>query len=521
MKVVTGETMQQMDRRTIDELGISGLTLMENAGRSCVDAIIAEFGTKKSAVVVAGKGNNGGDGFVIARLLAAQGWQVHVYLLCHPEEVGGDAAVNLQLVDVPLITVCAEPGTLKPHLKAFDTTGVIVDAILGTGLKSEVRGIYAEAIELVNAAKAPVFAVDIPSGVDAATGKILGIAVRADRTVTFAAAKLGTILYPGAELCGRLTVAHIGIPEVVVSEAPGVEFIDRAAAGRLLKPRKRQTHKGQCGHCLIVAGSTGKTGAAAMAANSAVRAGAGLVTVAVPATLNPIMEVKTTEPMSQALSDGGSGFLGSDAFDAIMAAIAGKEVLAIGPGLGTTPETSALVCHVVSEAPLPLIIDADGLNALAAQPDALALRKAADVILTPHPGEMARLAGVTVTEVERDRIGIAREFSSKYQVFLLLKGARTVIAAPNGDVAINGSGNPGMASGGMGDVLTGILAALVAQGYSPFAACCLGAFIHGFSADLVAAEKGEIGISAVDVQEMLPFAFKKLLCNGSSTQEER
>ncbi|ACM21285.1 (R)-NAD(P)H-hydrate epimerase and ADP-dependent (S)-NAD(P)H-hydrate dehydratase [Geotalea daltonii FRC-32] len=514
MKAVTGETMQQLDRRTIDELGISGLILMENAGRCCAGAITAAYGGNKKVVIVAGKGNNGGDGFVIARLLSGQGWQVRVFILCSPEEITGDAAVNLQRLDEAMITACPRPGDLAKHGSAFAGAGVIVDAILGTGLKSEVRGVYAEAIDLVNSASAPVFAVDIPSGVDSASGKILGKAVRADMTVTFAAAKLGCILYPGAELCGTLQVADIGIPEQVIADAPGCEFMDHAAARKLLRPRGRQTHKGQCGHCLIVAGSSGKTGAAAMAANSAVRAGAGLVTVAVPALLNPTMEIKTTEAMSLPVPDGGTGFFCGDAFKGIMTAAAGKDVIAVGPGLSFEPETADLVRKIVSQAALPLVVDADGLNAIAAQPEVLQARKSSVVILTPHPGEMARLAGITVADVEGDRIGVAKSFSSRYKVFLILKGARTIIASPDGEIAINGSGNPGMASGGMGDVLTGVVTALVGQGYPPFFACCLGTFIHGLSGDLVATEKGEIGISAVDVQESLPYAFKTLLSNA-------
>jgi NAD(P)H-hydrate epimerase len=512
MKVFTGETMQQMDRRTIDEFGIPGLTLMENAGRRCVEAITSAYGAAgKKAVIVAGKGNNGGDGFVIARLLKEQGWQVRVFLLCAAEEVGGDALVNLQRLESSLITVCNQSGDLARHASALAEAGVIVDAILGTGLKSKVRGVYGEAIELVNACPAPVLAVDIPSGVDGATGKILGMAVRAEMTVTFAAAKLGMILYPGAEACGTLKVVDIGIPAQVLADAPGYIFMDREAARKLVRRRQQLTHKGQCGHCLIVAGSTGKTGAAAMAANSAVRGGAGLVTVAVPASLNPVMEVKTTEAMSLPLPEDASGTLGGGSFSAIMAAAQGKSVLAVGPGLSFEAATGELVRRLATEAPLPLVIDADGLNALAAQPGVFSARKSPVVILTPHPGEMARLAGMSVGQVESDRIGVARDYSARHNVFLILKGARTVIASPNGEIAINGSGNPGMASGGMGDVLTGVVTALVAQGYEPFTACCLGAFIHGLSGDLVAAMKGEIGISAVDVQESLPYAFKELL----------
>lgn len=511
MKVVTGETMQQMDRRTIDEFGIAGLTLMEQAGRCCAEAIMEAYGASGlTAVVVAGKGNNGGDGFVIARLLQDAGWLVRVFILCTEADIAGDAAINLRKVDANLCTYCSQVGELQRHYSCLAGADVIIDAILGTGLTSEVRGVYGDAIELINSLDKPVFAVDIPSGVDAATGKVLGRAIRADLTVTFAAAKIGAVLHPGAELCGTLKVVDIGIPPQVIVAAPGHEFVDEDAAAHLIRRRTPMTHKGQCGHCLIIAGSTGKSGAAAMSANSAVRAGAGLVTIAVPASLNHIMEIKTTEAMSVPLDDGGHGFIGAEALEAILSCSAGKDVLAIGPGLSLDNATTDLVRRVLTDSVLPLVMDADALNAISQDPDLLLSKKAPFAILTPHPGEMARLAGLSVADVEQDRIAVAKSFSSRYNVFLILKGARTVISSPDGDLAINGSGNPGMATGGMGDVLTGTLAALVGQGYAPFTACRLAVFIHGLAADLVAADKGDIGISAVDVQEALPYAFKKI-----------
>lgn len=511
MKVVTGETMQQMDRRTIEEFGVPGLVLMENAGHRCAEAIINQFGSVSSrkAVIVSGKGNNGGDGYVIARLLKEQGWEVRVFVMARGDEITGDAAINLQRLDSAMVTYCPEPGALGQYQPYLAGASLVVDALLGTGLKSDVRGLYAEAIDLVNNSGKTVFAVDIPSGIDSGSGKVLGKAVQANMTVTFALAKLGNVLYPGAELCGRLQVVDIGIPAEVIAEADGYEFVDMETARLLLKRRRRQAHKGDCGHCLIVAGSTGKSGAAAMAANSAVRAGSGLVTVAIPASLHAIMEIKTTEAMTLPLADS-EGIIGEAAYEAVMAEARGKDAVAIGPGISSNPSTATMVRKLVTALPLPLILDADGLNAVSEDRELLLRKKSATVILTPHPGEMARLAGITVAAVEMDRIAVASGFSTRYNVFLVLKGARTIIATPDGDIAINGSGNPGMASGGMGDVLTGIITALIAQGYAPFAACKLGAFLHGYAADLVATEKGEVGMSAVDVQERLPYACKQL-----------
>jgi ADP-dependent NAD(P)H-hydrate dehydratase / NAD(P)H-hydrate epimerase len=511
MKVVTGETMQQMDRRTIEEFGVPGLVLMENAGLRCAEAINAAYGSvlPRKAAIFAGKGNNGGDGYVIARLLQEQGWEARVFVMARGDEITGDAAINLQRLDSAMVTFCPEPGALDRYKHYLADASLVVDALLGTGLKSDVRGLYAEAIDFVNNSGKTVFAVDIPSGIGSGSGKVRGKAVQADLTVTFALAKLGNVLYPGAELCGSLKVVDIGMPAEVISEADGYEFVDMETARLLLKKRKRQAHKGDCGHCLIVAGSTGKTGAAAMAANSAVRAGAGLVTLAVPATLHAIMEIKTTEAMTLPLADV-EGFIGEAAYEAVMAEACGKDAVAIGPGISSNPSTAAMVRKLVTALPFPLILDADGLNAISEDRELLLRKKSATVILTPHPGEMARLAGITVADVEMDRITVASGFSTRYNVYLVLKGARTIIAAPDGDIAINGSGNPGMASGGMGDVLTGIITALIAQGYAPFAACKLGAFLHGYAADLVAAEKGEVGMSAVDVQERLPYACKQL-----------
>jgi NAD(P)H-hydrate epimerase len=363
---------------------------------------------------------------------------------------------------------------------------------------------------MLNNAGKPVVSVDIPSGIDSTSGQVLGDAVRADLTVTFALAKIGHVLYPGDEYRGELKVIDIGIPNTLAKSVKGYEFFDAAAARPLLRKRSRTAHKGHGGHSLIIAGSIGKSGAAVMAAYGTIRAGGGLVSLALPASLNTALEAKTIEVMTIPLPEEETGFIGRQARDTIDMALPGKSVVAIGPGLSWRPETAQLVRELTTAIELPMVIDADGLNSVSEEPGILLNRKSATIIMTPHPGEMSRLTGLSIPEVEEDRIGVARAFAVKYGVWLILKGAGTVIAAPDGRVAINGSGNPGMATGGMGDVLTGVLTALIAQGYDPWTACRLGAFIHGHAADLVAAEKGEIGMSAVDVQEKLPYAFKDL-----------
>jgi NAD(P)H-hydrate epimerase len=322
------------------------------------------------------------------------------------------------------------------------------------------------------------------------------------------------VLFPGAEYTGRLVVADIGIPPQVMEAASGYDLLNEESIRPLLRRRDRQAHKGHFGHCLVIAGSTGKTGAAALSANSAVRAGSGLVTLAVAESLHNILETKTTEVMTVPLPDSNSGHVSSSAYPAIERLLPGMDALALGPGLGRHPGTTALVQTIVESVALPMVIDADGLNALADDISILRRKKSATTILTPHPGEMARLLGASVPDVEADRILVAREFARNFGVYLVLKGSRTIIASPTGTTAVNGSGNPGMASGGMGDVLTGIIVSLLGQRYPAWDACRLGVFIHGYAADLVAEEKGEIGICASDVKEMLPYAYKRLMAEG-------
>jgi ADP-dependent NAD(P)H-hydrate dehydratase / NAD(P)H-hydrate epimerase len=512
MRVVTADTMQDIDKQAITGYDIPGLQLMENAGRCCVEEIIAEFGLKGRFVVMAGKGNNGGDGYVIARLLCQKGWKGSVIVLTDPDQITGDAAINLGKLPGAIITYCTHEGQLSSlHREEIFQADVIVDALLGTGLCNDVSGIYREAIELMNASGRPVVSVDIPSGIHGTTGRVMGSAVSAYMTVTFAFAKLGHVLYPGAEHSGRLVIADIGIPQQLMETVPGYDFQNEETMRHMVHRRDRQAHKGHFGHCLIIAGSTGKTGAAALAANSAVRTGSGLVTLAVAENIHPVLEIKTTEVMTVPLPDSGSGHLTDSAFPALEKLLAGKDAVAIGPGLDRHPGTYTLVQKLVESVELPMVIDADGLNALAEDVSVLKRKKSTQVILTPHPGEMSRLLGTSIPDVEAIRISVAREFARDHGVFLVLKGARTIIASPTGGAAINGSGNPGMASGGMGDVLTGIIVSLLGQGYAAWDSCRLGVFLHGFAADMVAEDKGEIGINASDVLEKLPYAYNRLL----------
>lgn len=504
--------MQLAERLTMDNYHIPGQVLMETAGRACAELVDAEYGPGrgKSAVIVAGKGNNGGDGYVIARCLLQKGWTVSVFVLAGKSSIAGDAEKNLSLLDPSLVHFCTDPEGVSPYHAVLQGAAVIVDALFGIGLTKEISGIHAEAVHLMNSSGKPVVAVDIPSGIDASSGRVLGVAVKAAVTVTFAFAKLGHVVYPGRAYTGRLEKVDIGLPDEIAAAAEYCEYLDSAYIAPLLKIRDRCGHKGSYGHCLIVSGSTGKTGAAALSANTAVRAGSGLVTLAVPASLNQILEVKTTEAMTFPLEDNGKGYFGEVNLAALLRVTEGKDAVALGPGISSTADTVAFVQEFVRNCHVPLVIDADGLTAIAADPAILLNKKSPALVLTPHPGEMSRLTGCSIARIESDRIAAARDFAVRYDVFLVLKGAGTIIAAPDGSVAINGSGNPGMASGGMGDVLTGIIVSLIGQGYPAREACRLGVFLHGHAADLVAREKGEIGITASDVLERLPYAYKNM-----------
>jgi NAD(P)H-hydrate epimerase len=514
MFLVTAAEMQAMDRMTIERFGIPGRVLMENAGREAARVFRAHVpeAAGRPVGVLAGPGNNGGDGHVIARCLAAAGYRVTVFLLGSADRVRGDAAENLRL-----LTALAVPLVEVPDEAAFDrqaprmrTIGAWVDAVFGVGLGKPVEGLFRSAIELVNAASCPVVSVDLPSGLDADSGMPLGACVRAQVTVTFGFPKIGLLTHPGAGFAGTVEVVDIGIPGAVAElVAPRQRLLTPEAVRRMLPQRAADAHKGLTGHLLVVGGSPGKTGAAAMAATAALRVGAGLATVAAAEKLNPVLEALSLEAMTAPLPDGGTGVLGAAAGAGLAALCRGKTCLAVGPGLGMAPETGELVRGLVRSAEVPVVIDADGLNHLAAHLEALdGLR--APVVLTPHPGEMARLAGTDAAAVQRDRIGCARRLAVGRGVHVVLKGARTLVAHPDGSVFLNPTGNPGMASGGMGDVLTGAIAGLICQGASPAEAACAGVYLHGAAADALAASVGPQGYLAGEVLRALPAALARV-----------
>ena len=503
MKLATADEMRRIDAAGMQKYGIPGAVLMENAGRQVAEAVRGLLDAFPGArvVIFCGKGNNGGDGFVAARHLSNQGADVHCVLLADPSALTGDAAANFRIAHTMGVPIEENADDSAVRVRA-DRADIIVDAILGTGASGEVHGVARTAIEAINASDAPVVAADIPSGIHADTGAILGAAVRADVTVTFGIPRLGLVQYPGREHCGELRVVDISLPRhLLTSDSLKANLVTSELAESFLPPRFAAMHKGDAGRVLVVAGSVGMTGAAALCSIAAVRAGAGLVTLACPASLNDILEAKCTEAMTLPVAETGMRTISPAARDAILSQAMRSEVVALGPGLSQHPETAALVKELVGGIPVALVLDADGLNCLGRDVTLLSGRTA-PTIITPHPGELARLIGSTTDAIQQDRVDAARRAAQATGAIVILKGAATVTADPGGEAFINATGNPGMASGGMGDVLAGIVAAFVAGRATPISAAIAAVHYHGQAADL-AAEAGQRGLCATDLLDAL------------------
>ena len=512
--LVTAHEMRELDRHTIESLGVPSDTLMENAGRAVAAELLRTLPDGASVSIVCGRGNNAGDGLVVARRLHQQDVDVCVILLGEAASLSGDAATNLE-------RACQVGVPLADHEWRPPTRGVVVDAIFGTGLSRNVEGIETEWIRRINACRAKshgavqVLSIDLPSGLCADTGAVLGACIEADVTITLALPKLGLTLEPGRSAAGRILVANIGIEGPPPDRSPRAELWTRAHAGSRLPARPSAGHKGSFGHALIVAGSEGKTGAAALAAEGAARAGVGLVTIACPAGLNDILEIKCTEAMTAPVADTPERAFAASAAESILALAATRDALGLGPGIGSREETQALVVSLAKRLEVPLAVDADGLVPFAREPDWLRERQA-PTVLTPHPGEAARLLGVGVGEINCDRPAAARELAARFGSVVALKGAATVIAAPDGRIAINPTGSPVLATGGTGDVLLGMVTGLLAQGLDAFEAAALAVFVHGAAADRLARRAGSVGHLAGEIAAEVPAATAELRADSAT-----
>lgn len=520
MKILTAAEAREVDRLTTERQGVPSLTLMENAGKCAVAFIKQRFAKlgRRRIVILCGKGNNGGDGFVVARHLLDMGSRAAVYLFAEPEDVRGDAAVNLKRWQDAgqELKIVRNENEWQAAKSALISADIIVDALLGTGVRGPVEGVLREVIEEVNRRRpeTAVVAVDIPSGLSGDTGETQGAAVAANCTVTFTAPKIGFFLGTAAEQVGQLIVRDIGSPTELVEEVgkSHLRWLEPRELTQFAIPRRAAGHKGDYGHALIVAGSVGKSGAAVLASWAALRVGAGLVTVATPEPVLPIVASHTPEVMTEPLpaTETGSVSLRSLEYERFDNLLKGKRALAIGPGLSTHGETQQFIRTVIAKKPpTPIILDADGLNAFDGHARELNGSKGM-LALTPHPGEMARLLGTTTNDIQSRRLELAQKAAANWDAYVILKGHQTIVAAPNGQAWINSTGNPGMATGGTGDVLTGMLAGLTAEyGVKPWWwTLGFGVYLHGLAGDLAAADVGQAPLMASDLIRAIPDAYQ-------------
>jgi NAD(P)H-hydrate epimerase len=509
MKITTAAEMRDIDRISTEKYSVPSLTLMENAGTAVARFVIEKFKRVRRVTIFCGKGNNGGDGFVAARKLGDEGRRVVVVLLADPSELKGDAAEMYRTMRHEALIVTSSEDLKRDQIALALKADVILDAILGTGFRPPVTGLYAEAIKLINATKKPVIAVDIASGANAdAYNPDNSLRARADHVVTFTAPRPAHVF--GELTRGDTVVAPIGSPEETIQSSLHLQVITPRDFVPFLADRKPDGHKGLYGHALVMGGSFGKSGAPAMSGASALRAGAGLVTVATPKSALPMVAAFTPEIMTEPLAETESGAISIEAYgyNRVAQIMEGKDVVALGPGIGREPSTIDFVKTFVTGCKVPMVIDADGLNAFGGETDKLN-GSTRPLVLTPHPGEMARLTGLSTKEIQADRIGVARKFAAEHQCILVLKGNRTLVALPSGKVWVNTTGNAGMATGGTGDVLTGVIAGLLGQTENYEQAVIAGVYLHGLAGDVAREKMGEASMIAGDLIANLPEAFKR------------
>jgi NAD(P)H-hydrate epimerase len=504
--LVNGSQMASIDRRAIRDRILS-TELMESAGQGISRVAQGQLNgfNNRHIAILCGKGNNGGDGFVVARLAAEQGAFVQVFLFASPRELKGDARINLGRIAHLSIASIVSENALQSVQEGLSRADLAIDGLLGTGINRPIEGLIARAIGLLKHATCPIIAIDVPSGLDSDTGS--GDCATATHTVTFACPRVGHFFYPGRKSCGRLHLVDIGIPSSAVrAENCSIFLTDAKWASRALPHREPTAHKGDCGHVYILAGSLGMTGAAALCATSAARSGAGLVTLGIPTSLNDILECKVTEVMTRPYPEVRKArCFALNARGQIASDFSRADAIAIGPGLGTHRETVELVRRLINDFDCPAVIDADALNALVGHQHIIQDCRN-PLVLTPHPGEFSRLSGQSTVDVVWDPIESVKRLAKSLGHIIVLKGAPSLVADPMGRVYVNPTGNAGMATGGTGDVLTGLIASLIGQGLSPLQAARLGVYVHGLSGDLVSKQKGQFGLIAGDLVLALPDA---------------
>lgn len=504
MKVSRVEEMRDLDRRATDDFGITQEMLMENAGEAAYFVILKELGVRgKKFAVFCGAGNNGGDGCVVARKIHSNGGQVEVFLLGKQDKLEGAARTNLEIISRIPVKI-HDVTSIKLAKATIHQCDAIVDAIFGTGLIRDVTGLYKDVIQLINESGKKVFSLDIPSGVNGDTGQVMGCAVKADYTITYGLPKIGNMLYPGFNLCGKLYVSHISFPPSIYdTDSVKIQMNDLVQ----LPQRDRDSHKGSYGKALFIAGSSNYLGAPYFSALSFLKAGGGLAYLATPGSISPFLASKGSEVVFIPQSETSTGSLALENLEGLVEFSRRVDITIIGPGVSLNEETQELVRKLVRKVETPILIDGDGITAVAGDADLIAQRKT-ETILTPHSGEMSRLTGMEVEEINKDKINVLQRTASGLNAIIVLKGAHSLIGYPDGKVYINTSGNPGMATAGSGDALTGTIAAMYGLGLPLRDAVRTGVFMHGLSGDLAAQVKGEDGITAQDIADYLPYAVK-------------
>ncbi len=508
MKIVTAAEMRSIDRATSERFGVPSIDLMENAGSAVAEHVLAHYRDAQKIVVFCGKGNNGGDGFVAARYLHQAGKQVQVVLLADRVDLRGDAAVMFDKLPLVAIAVHTQEDLSSDRVRLSLPADLYIDAILGTGFRPPVSGLYADAIALLNASLVPIVAVDIPSGADAdAMAPQQGTIARADSIVTFTAPRPAHVF--SLLTAGPTCVVEIGSPNEAIVSSLQLNLITARDFASLIGPRQAESNKGLYGHVLVIGGSVGKAGSVAMAGMSSLRSGAGLATVATAESALPTVAGFHPELMTEPLKETVEGTIAASALARIAALAKGKSVLAIGPGISRFPETSELVRTLVKQIEIPIVLDADGLNAFEGESNKLSGKNRL-LVITPHPGEMARLVGCSTADVQKDRLGLARKFAREHELIVVLKGNRTLVVQPNGDAWVNTTGNPGMSTGGTGDILTGMVAGMLAQHRNdPLLAVCAAVHLHGLAGDVIRESVGEHSMVATDLLRGSPEAFRR------------